>query len=69
MHTKKLERSTRSSLDKYIQMDMLLIHYAHPTATLDHLDVNLVGDWENLPKGKLLAQPFDLDATTISKHP
>ncbi len=50
-------------------MDMLLIHYAHPTATLDHLDVNLVSDWKNLSKGKLLVQPFNLDATTISKHP
>ena len=44
------------------------IHYAHPTAILDHLDVNLVGDWESLPKGKLLAQPFGPDARSIDKH-
>lgn len=42
---------------------MLDIHYAHPTAILDFLDVDLV-----LPKGKLLAQPFGPDAKNPDKH-
>ena len=45
------------------------IHYAHPTTILDHLDVNLVGNWEMLPKGKLLAQPFGPDSHNAEKHP
>ena len=60
--------TARSLLDKYTKGPMPPIHYAHPTAILDHLDVNLVGDWESLPKGKLLAQPFGPDARSVDKH-
>ena len=61
-------RPTRNLLDKYTNADMPPIHYAHPTAILDHLDVNLANDWENLPKGKLLVQPFGPDAKNVAKH-
>ena len=64
-----VQPTIRSPLDKYTKALMPPIHYSHPTAILDHLDVNLVGDWENLPKGKLLAQPFGPDARSIDKHP
>lgn len=59
----------RDPLNKYTKGPMPLIHYAHPTAIFDHLDVNLVRNWVNLPKGKLLAQPFGADARTLSMHP
>lgn len=59
----------RSPLYKYTKAPMPPIHYAHPTAILDHLDVNLIGDWEDLPKGKLLAQPFGPDVRNIEQHP
>ena len=64
-----IHTNTRSPLDKYTKTTMPPINYAHPTAILDHIDVNLVGDWENLPKGKLLAQPFGPDARLPEKHP
>jgi hypothetical protein len=63
-----IQSHIRTPLDKYTKGLMPPIHYAHPTAILDHLDVNLVGDWESLPKGKLLAQPFGPDARSIDKH-
>jgi hypothetical protein len=47
---------------------MPAIHYSHPTAILDHLDLDLVDDWEHLPKGKLLVQPFGPDAKNVAKH-
>ena len=64
--------NSRSPLDKYTKAPsegMPPIHYAHPTAILDHLVVNLVGDWEMLLKGKLLAQPFGPDSRNAEKHP
>ncbi|KAI0274588.1 hypothetical protein BGY98DRAFT_935770, partial [Russula aff. rugulosa BPL654] len=63
-----IQSHIRTPLDKYTKGLMPPIHYAHPTAILDHLDVNLVGDWESLPKGKLLAQPFGPDARSVDKH-
>ena len=61
--------NTRIPLDKYTKAEMPPIHYAHPTTIFDHLDVNLVDDWEKLPKGKLLAQPFGPVARDAGKHP
>ena len=63
-----IHSNIRSPLDKYTNALMPPIHYTHPTAILDYLDINQVGDWENLPKGKLLAQPFGPDARTAEKH-
>ena len=60
--------NSRDPLDKYTKAEMPTINYAHPTAIFDHLDVNVVDDWENLPKGKLLAQPFGRDTQNIEKH-
>ena len=59
----------RVPLDKYTKAEMPLIHYTHPTTIFDHLDVNQVDDWEKLPKGKLLAQPFGPVARDAGKHP
>lgn len=65
--------NARNALDKYTMPDsdtgMPTIHYAHPTTTLDNLDLDLVGDWESLPKGKLLAQPFGPEVRNIENHP
>ena len=60
---------TRNLLDKYTKGPFPLIHYAHPTAIFDNIDPNLVGDWEDLPKGKLLVQPFGPGAQSIDMHP
>jgi hypothetical protein len=56
-------------LNKYTEATFPLIHYMHPTTIFDHLNVNQVEEWENLPKGKILAQPFGPDARNIGKHP
>jgi hypothetical protein len=61
--------TARTQLSKYTKGPFDPIHYAHPTAVFDHLDVNIVGDWESLPNGKILAQPFGLDVRSIDKHP
>jgi hypothetical protein len=61
--------TARSPLSKYTNGPFAPIHYAHPTAVFDHLDVNTVGEWENLPNGKILAQPFGPDARIADKHP
>jgi hypothetical protein len=60
--------NARFPTNKYTKAEMPPIHYAHPTTIFDNLDVNLVDEWANLPKGKLLAQPFGPDARNIEKH-
>jgi hypothetical protein len=61
--------TAHNPLDKYTEATFPLIHYAHLTTIFDHLDINQVGEWENLLKGKILAQPFGPDAQSIGKHP
>jgi len=61
--------TTRNPLSKYTKGPFPPIHYAHPTAVFDHLDVNTVGEWEDLPNGKTLAQPFSPDARNLNQHP
>lgn len=34
------------------------IHYSHPTAVYDNIDIDQVGSWEDRPGGKLLVHPF-----------
>lgn len=61
--------TARTPLNKYTKGPFPPINYAHPTTVFDHLDLNLVGDWDNLPNGKILAQPLGPDARSIEKHP
>ena len=57
----------REPIDKYTNTDMPIVHDAHPTAPLDHIDIDLVCEWEKYPAGKLLALPFDTEAQDISR--
>ena len=61
--------AARTPLNKYTKGPFPAIHYTHPTTVFNHLDLNLVGDWENLPNSKILAQPLGPDARSIDKHP
>jgi hypothetical protein len=44
------------------------VHYSHPTAALDFIDINKIVDWEKLPDGKLLAHPFGHEVKRVEHH-
>jgi hypothetical protein len=58
----------REPIDKYTNADMPSVHDAHPTAILDHIDIELVGQWEKYAAGKLLALPFDREIRDPKLH-
>ncbi|KAN0104006.1 hypothetical protein V8E52_011407 [Russula decolorans] len=55
-------------IDKYTKGSMPNVYYSHPTAALDFIDIDQVGDWENLPDGKLLAHPFGHEVRSMVAH-
>jgi hypothetical protein len=58
----------REPIDKYTCAPMPTVHDAHPTAALEHIDINLVREWEKFPAGKLLALPFESEAQDASLY-
>ena len=60
--------SLRNPLDKYTKAIMPHVQDAHPTSAMDYLDLDLAGEWENHPGGKLLAIPFDTEVHDIESH-
>ena len=60
--------SARDPLNKYTKGNMPDVYYSHPTAALDFIDIDQVGDWENLPDGKLLAHPFGHEVRSSESH-
>ena len=59
---------TSDPIDKYTRGPMPPVYYSHPTAALDFIDIDQVGDWENLPEGKLLAHPFGHEVRSAEHH-
>jgi len=55
-------------LEKYTQGEMPKVHHSHPMALLSDIDINLIGEWEELPDEKLLAQPFGDYAAERKNH-
>jgi hypothetical protein len=51
---------TKDPIEKYTPQPVKKpeIHYSHPTAAFDNIDIDQVCSWENRPGGKLLAHPF-----------
>ena len=60
--------ATKDPISKYTKAKMPNVYYSHPTAALDFIDVNQVGDWENLPDGKLLAHPSGHEVRNLDMH-
>jgi len=58
----------RDPLDKYIKGNMPKVHVADSTATLNFIDIDLVIEWENYDRGKLIAIPFSIEADKIENH-
>jgi hypothetical protein len=56
-------------IDKYTRDTMPNVYYGHLMAALDFIDIDLVGNWENLPDGKLLAHPFEHNVRFMESHP
>ena len=52
-------------LKKYTEAIMPAIYDATPYAPLRHMDLDLVGEWENCLEGKLFAHPFDDEACKV----
>ena len=50
--------SSWDPLSKYTDIEMPKVHYTHPMEVLSNINLDLIGEWEDLPDGKLLAQPF-----------
>jgi hypothetical protein len=57
-----------SALDKFTKGPMPQVQDAHPTSIFQHLDLNLIGNWEDLQCGKLIALPFDNEVRSSSAH-
>lgn len=60
--------NSRNPLDKYTNDDMKPVHYNHPTAALRNIDPDILGSWEAIQTGKLLAQPFGAYASKAENH-
>lgn len=62
--------TSKDPINKYTKPKDLLpkIYYSHPTAALDFIDIDQVGDWENLPDGKLLVHPFGHKVRSLKNH-
>ena len=58
----------REPINKYTCAAMPQVYDAHPTAPLDHICIDLIGKWEKLAGGKLLAIPFDNVAQFLNDH-
>lgn len=58
----------RDSLKKYTDATMPAIYDALPYSSLQHMDLDLVDEWDNCPGGKLLAHPFDDEACNRDLH-
>jgi hypothetical protein len=58
----------RDALDKYTNGEMEDVHYNHPMAALRNIDLNVIGSWEEIQSGKLLAQPFGPYASKVENH-
>jgi hypothetical protein len=63
--------AARDPLEKYTKSDYnkCTIHFSHPTAAFNHIDIDQVEKWETLPDGKLLAHPFGLEVKSLINHP
>lgn len=60
---------SKDPIDKYTKGGaMPNVYYSHPTPALDFIDIDQVGDWENLPDKKLLAHPFGHEVQSIEFH-
>ncbi|KAH9016459.1 hypothetical protein EDB84DRAFT_1443119 [Lactarius hengduanensis] len=58
----------RTILDKFTPGPMPHMQDAHPTSIFEYLDLDLISDWENFQRGKLIAIPFDNEARTVNMH-
>ncbi|KAH9032370.1 hypothetical protein EDB83DRAFT_2525554 [Lactarius deliciosus] len=56
------------TLDKFTLGPMPQVQDAHPTSIFEYLDLDLISDWENFQRGKLIAIPFNNDARDINMH-
>ncbi|KAF8502324.1 hypothetical protein F5888DRAFT_1632241 [Russula emetica] len=61
----------KDPVEKYTKSDFAQnkIYHSHPTAALDHIDIDQVVKWETFPDGKLLAHPFGHEVRTLANHP
>lgn len=60
--------SPRDPRDNYTKGIMPKVHVATPTSSLDHIDINLIIEWENYEHGKLIAIPFGNEAQNRDNH-
>ena len=44
------------------------VHYNYLMAALKNIDLDAIESWENIPNGKLLAQPFGAYVNKIENH-
>ncbi|KAH9010382.1 hypothetical protein EDB85DRAFT_1902117 [Lactarius pseudohatsudake] len=58
----------RTILDKFTPGPMPHVQDTHPTSIFEYLDLDLISDWENFQRGKLIAIPFDNEARTVNMH-
>jgi len=58
--------ATKDPIEKYTKQPAkkIEIHYSHPTAAFDNIDIDQVCSWESRPGGKLLAHPFGHEVRT-----
>ncbi len=61
---------TRDPMEKYTRQlkKKLEVHYSHPTAVFDNIDIDQVLSWESLLGEKLLAHPFGHEVKDPEAH-
>lgn len=60
--------SSWDPLSKYTDAEMPKVHHTHPMKALSNIDLDLIGEWEDLSDSKLLAQPFGGYAANPGNH-
>ena len=58
----------RNPIDKYTKGPMPKVHVSDPTAALNHIDLDLLTEWEQVSGEKLLALPFGMEVWELDRH-
>ena len=60
--------TSKDSIGKYSKEVMPKVYYSHPMAAVDHINIDQISNWEELPGGKLLAHPFGHEVKSAVNH-
>ncbi|KAF8259100.1 hypothetical protein EI94DRAFT_1707390 [Lactarius quietus] len=69
MNSQSGKHQTRNTIERYTPGPMpSSIQDSSPTSIFNHIDIDLIREWEKFPGGKLIAIPFDNEVTIPEAH-